>query len=102
MATSPGFRIFEVKNLSSRSYRKTLAEPLIKSQDSWKILLACLFFLQEKRKYSYEYYFSNQTSMNLICDEKEIFYQDNSHKDFLQYYQKRFSDRFINQLYDNS
>jgi len=58
----------------------------------------CNFFLQEKRKYSFDYYFTNQTSMNLLCKNDQIFYQDYSYVYFLQYYQNRFSDDFIERL----
>ena len=62
----------------------------------------CNFYLQEKRKYPFAYYFSSQTSMHLICDPDKIFYQDNSYKFFLQYYQNRFNDEFIIRLCNNN
>ena len=62
----------------------------------------CNFSLQEKRKYPFTYYFSSQTSMHLICDPDKIFYQDNSYKFFLQYYQSRFNDEFIIRLCNNN
>ena len=58
----------------------------------------CNFYLQEKRKYPFNYYFKNQTSLNLICDKNKIYYQDVSYKLFLQYYQNRFDDKFIEKL----
>jgi len=58
----------------------------------------CNFYLQEKRKYPFNYYFKNQTSLNLICDKNKIYYQDVSYKFFLQYYQNRFDDKFIEKL----
>ncbi len=62
----------------------------------------CNFFLQEKRKYPFDYYFTKQTSMHLICDEDQIFYEKYSYVYFLQYYQNRFSDEFILRLCENS
>ena len=61
----------------------------------------CNFFLQEKRKFPFNYYFSSKTSMHLICDPNKIFYQDNSYKFFLQYYQNRFDEEFIIKLCNN-
>ncbi len=62
----------------------------------------CNFYLQEKRKYPFTYYFSNQSSLHLICEKNKIFYQDVSYKSFLQYYHKRFDDNFIEKICINS
>ena len=62
----------------------------------------CNFFLQEKRKYSFSYYFKNQSSLNLICNKNEIFYNDVSYKFFIQYYHKRFDANFIEKICINS
>ena len=61
----------------------------------------CNFYLKEKRKYPFSYYFSNQSSLNLICDNDKIFYQDISYKSFLQYYHNKFDDNFIKKLCKN-
>ena len=61
----------------------------------------CNFYLIEKRKYPFSYYFSNQSSLNLICDKDKIFYQDVSYKSYLQYYHNKFDDNFIKKLCEN-
>jgi len=58
----------------------------------------CNFFLMEKRKDVFNFYFSSQSSLNLICDEDEIFYSDNSYRFFMEYYHHRFNDKFFNKL----
>ena len=58
----------------------------------------CNFYLLEKRKNPFSYYFSNKSSLHLICKKNEIFYQDVSYKFFLQYYHSRFDDKFIDKL----
>lgn len=58
----------------------------------------CNFYLLEKRHKPYSYYFKNQSNLNLICKKNKIFYQDVSYKDYLQYYQKKFDDKFIEKL----
>ena len=57
----------------------------------------CNFYLSEKRERPFKYYFSSQTSLNLVCSDK-IYYESNSYKFFIKYYHNRFDDDFINKL----
>ena len=57
----------------------------------------CNFYLSEKKKYGFKYYFTSQSSLSLICSNK-IYYQDNSYRDFMKYYHHRFDDDFIDKL----
>ena len=58
----------------------------------------CNFYLLEKRKLEFKYYFTSQSSLSLICLDNKIYYQNNSYRDFMKYYHHRFDDDFIDKL----
>ncbi len=60
--------------------------------------LYCNIFLLEKRYKNFDYYFSKQSSMKLICGNGENFLPDLTYRNYIKYYNNKFDDKFIDKL----